>query len=74
VTVRLGKVPEDWKRGLIVPLFKGGEKPKDECKSYSQVALLPYFKILEEEKKILSRNKQFLLDCKCFPNSQQQEF
>ena len=71
--VRFGKVPEYWKRGLIVPLFKGGGKPKDECKSYRPVALLPcFFKIFE--KILLSRTKQILLDCKRFPNSQQQGF
>jgi hypothetical protein len=36
--VKFGKVREDWKRGMIVSLFKGGGKPKDECKSYRPVA------------------------------------
>ena len=34
-------IPEAWKKGLIVPLFKGGGKPKSSPDSYRPVSLLP---------------------------------
>ena len=38
-------IPDYWKRGLIVPLHKGGNKPKDSCNSYRPVAFFKLFEI-----------------------------
>lgn len=66
--VSLGKIPLQWKQGLIVPLYKGGSKPKNVCDSYRPVALLPcLFKIFE--KIILSRISEFLTLSAHFPNA-----
>lgn len=71
--VSWGKIPLQWKQGLIVPLYKGGSKPKNVCDSYRPVALLPcLFKIFE--KIILSRISEFLTLSPHFPNAQQQGF
>jgi len=35
---RDGKVPDDWKIGLVVPLFKKGHKMK--CENYGGITLL----------------------------------
>lgn len=66
-----GKIPTEWKQGLIIPIYKGAGKPKDSCKSYRPVALLPcIFKIFE--KIILSRINSEILQHSKFPNPQQQ--
>ena len=31
--VKIGKIPSTWKRGLIVPIYKGGPKDKKSCNS-----------------------------------------
>lgn len=68
-----GKIPTEWKQGLIIPIHKGAGKPKDSCKSYRPVALLPcIFKIFE--KIILSRINSQILQHSKFPNPQQQSF
>lgn len=68
-----GKIPTEWKQGLIIPIYKGAGKPKDSCKSYRPVALLPcIFKIFE--KIILSRINSEILQHSKFPNPQQQGF
>lgn len=47
--VSYSKTPLLWKQGLIVPLYKGGSKPKNKCDSHRPVALLPsLFKIFEK--------------------------
>ena len=47
--IKCGRIPALWKRGLIVPLYKGSGKPKNSCNSYRPVALLPcMFKIFEK--------------------------
>lgn len=28
-----GKIPTEWKQGLIIPIYKGAGRPKDSCKS-----------------------------------------
>ena len=38
-------IPDYWKRGLIVPLHKAGNKPKDSCNSYRPVAFFKLFEI-----------------------------
>ena len=71
--VTIGKVPASWKRGLIVPLYKGTGKPKQSCNSYRPVALLPCFlKIFENI--VLSRISENCLVDISFPNKQQQGF
>ena len=35
-----GKIPYAWKKGFIVPLYKGGDKQKTSTNSYRPVALL----------------------------------
>ena len=36
---RSGRVPVEWKYGIIVSLYKG-KGPKNECSSYSPISLL----------------------------------
>lgn len=70
--VYIGKIPEFWKRGFIVPLYKGGDKPKTSCNSYRPVALLSCFlKVFENV--INSRISEFVID-RHFPCGQQQGF
>ena len=71
--VKIGNVPASWKRGLIVPLYKGSGKPKQSCNSYRPVALLSCFLKLFENV-ILSRISQNCLVDTVFPNKQQQGF
>ena len=39
VCYRLGRVPEDWKKACIVPIYKG-KGCKNECKNYRGISLL----------------------------------
>lgn len=39
-----GRIPYSWKKGFIVPLFKGADKPKTSCNSLRPVALLSGFR------------------------------
>lgn len=67
------RIPFSWKKGFIVPLFKGAVKPKTSCNSYRPVALLSCFlKIFE----IVLNNsiKQHIIDSSLFPCTQQQGF
>ena len=32
-------MPEDWRRSVVVPIYKG-KGPKDECKNYRGISLL----------------------------------
>jgi len=71
--IDIGKIPTEWKQGLIIPIYQGAGKPKDSCKSYRPVALLPcIFKIFE--KIIISRINSQILQHSKFPNPQQQGF
>ena len=66
-------VAASWKRGLIVPLYKGAGKPKQSWNSYRPVALLSCFlKIFENI--VLSRISQNCLLDISFPSKQQQGF
>ncbi|KAK3105405.1 hypothetical protein FSP39_024486 [Pinctada imbricata] len=66
-------VPSAWKRGLIVPLYKGGNKPKTSSASYRPVALLSsVFKVFERI--LQNRISNVVLSKVSFPNSQQQGF
>lgn len=67
-----GKIPYSWKKGFIVPLFKGADKPKT-CNSYRSVALLSCFlKIFESF--LNNRIKHHIIDFSLFPCTQQQGF
>ena len=73
IVVLHGKVPYEWKRGLIVPLYKGGDKSKTSCNSYRPVALLScIFKIFESV--LHNRITSHVVDKHAFPNIQQQGF
>ena len=32
-SMKQGKIPEDWKKGIITPIYKGGNKPRSNAKS-----------------------------------------
>lgn len=59
--IKTGQIPDFWKRGIIVPIHKGGNKPKKFPDSYKPIALLPCLL-----KHVLSSTD--------FPNAQQQGF
>ena len=67
------RIPFSWKKGFIVPLFKGADKPKTSCNSYRPIALLSCFlKIFES---VLNNSiKQHIIDSSLFPCTQQQGF
>lgn len=66
----IGKTPTVLKEGLIIPIYKRGDKPNDACKSYRLEALLScIFKILK--KLILSRIIEHILHHADLPNSQE---
>lgn len=68
-----GNIPYSWKKGFIVPLFKGADKPKTSSNSYRPVALLSCFlKIFESV--LNNRIKQHIIDSSVFPCTQQQGF
>ncbi|CAG2254224.1 unnamed protein product [Mytilus edulis] len=41
LVVSKGRIPNGWKLGLLVPLFKGNNKPKTSPDSYRPITLLP---------------------------------
>ena len=69
-----GYVPDVWKKGLIVPVHKGGQKPLHKCESYRPIALLcGFYKLFE--KVILNRIHKWIDICSIpFPHRQQQGF
>ena len=69
--VNIGKIPSTWKRGLIVPIYKGGPKDKKSCNSYRPIALLP--SMLKSFEYILKCRIEFAIE-RNFPNPQQQGF
>lgn len=72
-TVRDGHIPRMWKLGLVVPIFKGGDKCKTSLDSYKPVSLLScVYKIFESI--IQSRLLKYVLVDKEFPSPQQQGF
>ncbi len=67
-----GYIPKQWKLGLIIPIHKGGNKPRTSPDSYRGVSLLPVlFKVFEM---LLARRIPEITDSKTFPNEQQQGF
>lgn len=66
-------IPNDWQKGLIVPIFKGGNEDKFNSDNYQLVSLLfCLMKIFE--KRILNRIQSFVVDPKTFPSPLQQGF
>ena len=39
VSMKQGKIPEDWKKGIITPIYKGGNKSRSSAESYRPVSL-----------------------------------
>ena len=71
--LKVGKIPNDWKKGIIVPIYKGDNKPKHSPDSYRPVSLLScLLKVFE--KIIHNRISSSVLDKIKFPNPQQQGF
>ncbi len=70
----VGYIPKTWKKGLIVPIYKGGSKPTYKCESYRPIALLcAFYKLFE--KLILTRVQSWISTFSIdFPNKQQQGF
>lgn len=58
--IKTGQIPDFWKRGIVVPLHKGGNKPKKSPDSYRPIALLPCLLKLFE-KILLTRIKTHVL-------------
>ena len=47
--VQKGKVPKAWKQANVVPIYKGGVKPKDDVASYRPVSLTSFLcKVIEK--------------------------
>ena len=68
-------VPQQWRRSLVVPIFKGGDKPKNSPDSYRPVCLVyVVLKVHVFEKLILQRLQSHVLIPGTFPKSFQQEF
>lgn len=72
--MKVGYIPESWKTSIIIPLYKGNNKPKEDPDSYRAVSLLPVlYKLFE--KLIYGRVQQWLSETHMqFPNKQQQGF
>ena len=67
-------IPNSWKRGLIIPIYKGHGKSKAAVENYRPVTLLPVlYKIYE---KIIQNRITLYIDINniAFPNPQQQGF
>lgn len=67
------KIPNEWRNGLIVPIFKGGTKIKSSPDSYRPVCLLSSILKLFE-KLILNRIQTFSEVSENFPSALQQGF
>ena len=70
----LESVPDSWKKGLIVPIYKGQKKSRLDINNYRPVTLLTvFYKIYER----ILQNRFFVLlkqNNISFPNPQQQGF
>lgn len=71
--ILIGKIPTIWKKDIIVPIYKGNNKPKKSPDSYRPIALLPCFMKLFE-KILIQRTRLHILTSIQFPNPQQQGF
>ena len=71
--IKVGRIPSCWKKDLIVPIYKGHNKPRKSPDSYRPIALLPcLLKVFE--KLILTRIRTYIQPYIKFPNDQQQGF
>jgi hypothetical protein len=71
--IKCGMIPNDWKRGIVVPIYKGGNKIKNSPDSYRPVSLLSC--LLKVFEKILhNRISDVIISEMKFPNPQQQGF
>ena len=71
--IKIGIIPREWKKGIVIPLYKGDGKIKNSPDSYRPVSLLSCFLKLFE--KILhSRISDTIISNVTFPNPQQQGF
>ncbi|CAG2249401.1 unnamed protein product [Mytilus edulis] len=68
IVVQKQQVPSDWQKGLVVPLFKGGDKSKLSPDSYRPVCLLSSILKLFE-KIVLIRLQTFVVLPETFPSS-----
>ncbi|VDI24480.1 Hypothetical predicted protein [Mytilus galloprovincialis] len=73
IVVEKQQVPSDWQKGLVVPLFKGGDKSKLSPDSYRPVCLLSSVLKLFE-KIVLIRLQTFVVLPETFPNPLQHGF
>lgn len=67
-------IPQAWKTGIIVPLYKGGSKSKSDPDSYRAISLLPVmYKLFEKvvHENLVQGLKQ---NISSFPNIQQQGY
>ncbi|KAK6191097.1 hypothetical protein SNE40_002842 [Patella caerulea] len=67
--LRFNIIPSQWRHSVIIPIFKGGNKPKSDANSYRGISLTPTScKIFEKILEPRIFNKTKLPD---FPNRQQ---
>ena len=72
--IELEKIPDSWRKGVIIPIYKGHNKRKSSIDSYRPVTLLPVM-LKIYEKLLYTRITSFLKSANIkFPNSQQQGF
>ncbi|KAK3084049.1 hypothetical protein FSP39_007309 [Pinctada imbricata] len=69
--IKIGKIPTSWKKGIIVPIQKGGSNDKRSCNNYRPVALLS--SMLKTFEYILKERMERATD-DSFPHAQQQGF
>lgn len=71
--IKCGMIPTEWKKGIIVPIYKGDNKIKNSPDSYRPVSLLSC--LLKVFEKILhNRISDAIISEIRFPNPQQQGF
>ena len=72
--MELETIPDSWRKGIIIPIYKGHNKRKTSIDSYRPVTLLPVM-LKIYEKLLYNRITSYLIAANIkFPNSQQQGF
>lgn len=65
-------IPKSWKLGMIITIYKGNGKPKDDPNSFRGITLIPvFFKIFET---LLSTRLSPVLESDTFPNKHQSAY
>ncbi|PJE78122.1 hypothetical protein CI610_02944 [invertebrate metagenome] len=65
-------IPKSWKHGIIVTMYKGHRKPKDDPNSYRGITLLPvFFKMFEVA---IAKRISYVIESDVFPNKQQSAY